>query len=205
MDFSVFSYWLTWVSFSIGLGVTLTVLWFSGILPFRRRVTLLDEGDLPWDQLLDLLQTKRKQGGDAAESADDLPSDQVLKDLLKQLPAKRGAAPMSEDEASYLRSGRQRRASRRRWLNPVEARVTSVLDTAPQNGLIVNQSEGGLAILTDNEHAIGAVLFVSAVEAPKSIPAVGVTVRHTRRAGKLWIHGCEYLQEVPWNVKVWFG
>jgi hypothetical protein len=32
-----------------------------------------------------------------------------------------------------------------------------------------------------------------------------VVVRHSRAAGKLWLTGCEYDEDVPWNVKVWFG
>lgn len=206
MSFFDPSNWLTWVSIAIGLGVTVTVLWLSGVFSVRKHVVLWGEGELPWEQLLDMLQTQRQQQGDKAW--EDLPPDQLLNLLLKQLPATRvpvNPASMSVDEASYLKSGRQRRASRRRWLNPIEARLTSMLDTAPQQGLIINQSDGGLAVLTDNEHAVGSVLFVSAVEAPKYVPAVGITVRHVRRAGKLWILGGEYLKELPWNVKVWFG
>lgn len=199
-----FSNSMTWASLGIGLGVAFIVLWLSGVFSFRRRFRLGDEGDIPWQQLLSLLQPKHKQpDGALPEALEALPADQLLKKLLQQLPATRSISSMSMDEReAYVR---ERRSGRRPRWNPVEARLTTGIDAEPQLGLIVRQADDGLAILTDSEHALGSVLFVSATEAPKSVPAVGITVQQARRTGKLWIITCQYLQEIPWNVKVWFG
>ena|SRR5262245_3281357 len=204
--------WLTWFSVAIGLAVTLLVLWLSSWLMARRRASLaFDSGEMPWEQLLELLKEGQGPGGALPEAWANLPSDQLLQMLLLQIPKRSPsdlptmAGSLDDDEANYLKFGQQRRATRRRWLNPTEVCLTTAFDDTVLKGLVINRSDGGLAILTDSEHPIGALLFAKAIEMPKSMQAVTIAIRHVRSVGKLWVIGCQYVGEVPWNIKVWFG
>src|SRR5205823_1820377 len=129
-----------------------------------------------------------------------------FKQLMTQIP-KSGlsAAKMSVLADETLPPGAERRSSRRRWANPIEVRLTSPFHEQPQHGLVINRSTGGLAVLTDANFSPGTVLFVRPEEAPASVPAVEVEVRHSRMVSKLCLIGCQYRGELPWNVKVWFG
>jgi hypothetical protein len=73
------------------------------------------------------------------------------------------------------------------------------------HGLVFNRSVGGLAILTDVEFTPDTILSARAVHAPQGFGYARICVRHARQVSKLWIIGCEYTEEIPWNVKVWFG
>jgi hypothetical protein len=73
------------------------------------------------------------------------------------------------------------------------------------HGLVINRSTGCLAILLQAEVPAGTSIQVHPVEAPRSVPAVNLEVRHCRKAGRLFLIGCEFCEEVPWNVRVWFG
>lgn len=204
-----FEYWLTWLSLAIGLGVTGLILVISRVFAPRRSALGPADDDLPWEDLLEKLKAhQREHGGQLPDTWEKLSSSDLLKVLLRDIPKAPGAvaqAVAAADEATYLQSGSQRRGSRRRWLNPTEVRLTSPLRDEPHKGLVFNRSAGGLAILTDQDHPIDSILFLRAAEAPSSVPQVKICVRHTRQAGKLWVVGCQYLQEIPWNVKVWFG
>jgi len=206
-----FSSWLTWFSIAIGLAVTLLILWLSNYVLSRRRTVAFDGGEMPWEQLLELLKEGQGPGGALPDAWQNLPSDQLLQMLLQQIPKKSGAdlasiaGPVDEDEANYLKFGEQRRSFRRRWLNPTEITLTTAFDDAAIKGLVINRSDGGLAILVDSEYPVGSLLFAKALEMPKSIPAVTIAIRHVRSVGKLWMIGCQYVGEVPWNIKVWFG
>lgn len=205
------SSWMTWFSVAIGLSVTLIVLWISGVIAARRRTLAVNFGEIPWDQLLELLKEGQSPGGALPDAWNNLPPDKLLQVLLQQIPKRSPsdipttAATVEDDDAGYLNFGRQRRSSRRRWLNPTEVSLTTAFNETPLKGLVINRSDGGLAVLTDTEHAIGSLLFAKAIEMPKNIQAVTIAVRHVRPVGRLWIIGCQYVGEVPWNIKVWFG
>jgi hypothetical protein len=204
-----FTYWLTWVSLAIGLGVGWLVYMASGyILPARRRrAQAVAEEDLPWDDLLESLKSHKKgDGGELPEGWEDLSPDELLKLVIVQKPgADHEAKAPLPDEDMPLPPGAERRRSRRRWNAPVDVRITAPFHEKPLHGIVVNRSTGGVAVLTDTELAPGTIIFVRAAEAPSSVPSAELLVRHSRAAGKLWLMGCQYKKEVPWSVKVWFG
>jgi hypothetical protein len=37
------------------------------------------------------------------------------------------------------------------------------------------------------------------------VPTVEVEVRHCQKAGKNFLIGCQFRDEVPWKVHVWLG
>jgi hypothetical protein len=205
-----FSGWLTWASLAIGLSVGWLVYRVSGyVMPARRRNRLLlAEDDVPWESLLELLKERHRER-EAEGYVDDLPPDELFRLLMSRVPptAKLGTDPgeISAEDVRYLKTGRERRGSRRRWANPIEVRLTSPFHEKPLTGLVINRSAGGLAIVADADFKPGSALFVRAVEAPASVPSVEIIVRHSRRVARLWLVGCQYKTEVPWNVKVWFG
>jgi len=110
-----------------------------------------------------------------------------------------------EEEVAYLKQAPERRRAPRRWGNPVEVRIISPTTAAPLRGVVINRSEGGLALLVDDPYEEGTLLKVHAVQAPDSITWLSVEVRNCRPVGKNWMIGCRYPQEPPWHAVVWFG
>ena len=121
--------------------------------------------------------------------------------LLAELP-KRTARPPSSPSADVgmSPSGSKIRGNKRRWANPTEVLLNSPYHDKPLHGLVVNQATGGLAILVDVPFNADTTLVVRAVDAPKDVPSVEISVRHSQQVSKLWIIGCQYKQEVPWNA-----
>src|SRR5207244_3551019 len=158
----------------------------------RRRKGAHCEEDLPWEALLSLLKERYK--GKSAED-EDLSSNSLMDLLLADLPKANG---ITEDDAKWV-PGAERRRTRRRWSNPVEVMIISPFHTTPIHGLVINRSSGGLAILVDIPFDPDTSLSVRALEAVKGIGFADVSVRHSRRVGKLWVIGCQYKDDVPWN------
>jgi hypothetical protein len=73
------------------------------------------------------------------------------------------------------------------------------------HGLVINRSTGGLAILLQQEVPAGTSVEVRSVEAPRSVPFIKLEVSHCLKAGGLFLIGCQFCEEVPWHVRVWFG
>ena len=214
------SSWTNWLI--LGVGTLVTSLVFAILYwrwAFRRTMSLralegalqgINEEDLPWEQLLQLL---RQRGKELAESGtppeEDLPPEELLKLLLSRLPSMpgRGQAPvmLPPEEEDFLAANPDRRTSRRRWGNPTEIFLNSPLWSKQLHGLVINRSLTGLAIFIDMEIQAGTFLKVRSVEAPYYVPWVEIEVKYTKKAGRNFIMGCQYRAEVPWNVRVWFG
>ncbi len=199
----------TWLIPGVGVSVAATVVGFVAVLGRwrrRRRAVACREEDLPWDVLLDVLRRRKREHGGSANEDGGLP-DELLEELLALLPAAaRGAPEGAPDDLQFLSDGGvEKRAGRRRWGNPTEIYVDARLWPSPVHGLVINRSTGGLAILLQDEVPAGTSIKVHAVEAPRSVPSVTMEVRHCRKAGQLFLIGCEFCDEVPWNVRVWFG
>jgi hypothetical protein len=173
----------------------------------RRRPVASREEDLPWEDLLELLRRRRGQEIDGPPKDEDVPPDELIKELLALLPAAGSRAPEAppEDLQFVAGGGAEKRTSRRRWGNPTEVNVDALLWPRPVHGIVINRSTGGLAILLQDEVPAGTTIQVHPVEAPRSVRAVSLEVRHCRKAGRLFLIGCEFSEEVPWNVRVWFG
>src|SRR5271165_1171584 len=66
-----------------------------------------------------------------------------------------------------------RRVHPRRWGNPVEV-IVSGYGSHPGKAVIVNRSEGGVALLTDQPAAPGTTVKIRPAEAPESVPWIVV-------------------------------
>src|SRR5262245_44404183 len=203
-----FTSWLTWLHLAMGLGVAYLV--FTSLMSWLRSRRKEDElplpppeEDLPWEELLELMKERYQGGGELSESLD---TNELCQVLLSQLPKNRPSTiPRVPEEEAGVGSGTERRRTRRRWFNPTVVSFYSPLQNEPLHGIVVNRSTGGLAMLSDADFAKGTMLFVRSVEAPAFISPVKVQVRHSRPAGRMWLVGCQFTEELPWNVKVWFG
>lgn len=189
--------WEVWASLGTGLGVGGLIIALGRYTRFfkRRAASMPGQEDLPWEDLLELLKSQDE------EAVAGLSSTQLLEYLMAQIPG-------STDESSsgtWTSPNTERRRGRRRWLNPVEVAVFSPFHDQPLHGVVINRSVGGLAILCDVNFEPDTVLRVRAVEAPPETGFVDLCVRHSREVSRLWLIGCQYKNDVPWNVKVWFG
>jgi hypothetical protein len=200
----------TWLVPSVGLMVAGSVYLMLGYVRrrFRRRRGASREEDLSWQDLLASLRRRRREREKAGLSADeDLPPEELFKELLAGLPADALREPVAtvEDLLYQTQGGLEKRSGRRRWGNPTEVHV--ILPTGPSrvHGLVINRSTGGLAILVQQEVPAGTSIKIHSVEAPRSVPFTELQVCHCRKAGRLFLIGCEFREDVPWNVRVWFG
>jgi hypothetical protein len=203
---------ISWVPLVAGLLVTSLMLGFMLVFrswrrPRLRRLSQVSlEEDLPWEALLRLLE-KRDRERAAAGLPPEKTTDEELAQLLATLPTVPEAAPVElpEDREFQLTGGAERRRGRRRWGNPTEAHLFSYLWAGHRHGMVVNRSTGGLGIFTDGEVPPGTALRVRAAEAPAYVPAVQAEVRHCLKVGKGFILGCMFNEDLPWNLRVWFG
>jgi len=200
--------WTAWVVSGVGVAVAALVVVLVVLVGRwrRRRAGGSEEEDLSWADLLALVRRRRREREEAGlPPDDDLPPDEWLRGLLGRLPALEGGAPAAGEFEFLTRGGVERRRARRHWGNPTEVYLTSPLWADRVHGLVVNRSTGGLAILLDKEAPAGASLGVRSAEAPGSVPTVEVEVRHCRKAGKNFLIGCQFRDEVPWKARVWLG
>jgi hypothetical protein len=200
----------TWLVPGVGLMVAGSVYVVLGYI--RRRVRRGHGGsreeDLSWQDLLASLRRRRREREKAGLSADeDLPPEELFKELLAGLPADalRQPAAAVEDLFFQTQGGVEKRAGRRRWGNPTEVHVILPVGPSRVHGLVINRSTGGLAILVQQEVSAGTSIKVHSVEAPRSVPFIEMEVCHCRKAGRLFLIGCQFCEDVPWNVRVWFG
>jgi hypothetical protein len=202
--------WVAWSALGTGVAVTGLVIGGGVILGRlrrrRRQWEASREEDLPWDDLLAMIE-KHNQDRAAKGMPPEEVSEALLTQLVSQLPALPNARPVERPEdRDFQESGEtNRRSSRRRWGNPTEIYVRSYLWTGPLHALVVNRSTGGLGIYMDKEAPPGTPLRIRAKEAPESIPLARAEVRHCRKVSGGYFIGCEFVDDVPWNVRVWFG
>jgi hypothetical protein len=190
--------WMIWASLGAGVCVSGLVFTLGRRIGRRRRQPVVNQEELPWEQLLALM-TERYAGRSAAD--EKLSPDELMDLLMVGVPTTSSAAP----EGAEWFSGGERRRARRRWTNPVEVMIISPFHDKPIHGLVVNRSTGGMAILTDFDFAVETHLSLRPLAAPQGVGYVKVQVRHIQSVSRLWIMGCAYTAELPWNVKVWFG
>jgi hypothetical protein len=219
----------TWLVLGVGVTVAASVYGLLGYV--RRRLRSRRAGsreeDLSWEDLLEKLRLRRRERQEAGLSADeDLSLEELFRELLPTVPAEPPGEPMSavEDLKSPVlggigrgpadapgdlqfqaQGGVERRVGRRRWGNPTEVHVILPAWPGGVHGLVINRSTGGLALLLQKEAPEGTSIQVRSVEAPRSVPSIKLEVRHCRKAGGLFLIGCQFCEEVPWNVRVWYG
>src|SRR6186997_508496 len=180
--------WVIWTSLGIGLVVSGLVYgvgrWMRPIR-MRRKVEALCEDDIPWEGLLEVMKTRYGAGKSGAD--EELPGDEMLEELLAEVPE---GTPAPAD--AHWSAVPERRRGMRRWFNPIEVVLISPVHENPLPGLVVNRSSGGLAILMDVAFDTDTVLSVRPKYAPAGVKYVYIRVRHARKASKLWVIGCQY-------------
>jgi hypothetical protein len=201
--------WTTWLALGVGIAVAFLVYVVLSRLKARRRLLAFSNGDLPWEDLLQMLRARHQElAASGSPPQEHLTPDELLKLLLSRLPAKRRrrAPEVPPEEREYLASGgAERRSSPRRWGNPTEVSLTSVLWSGPLHGLVINRSAGGFAIFVDEEVQPATILTVRPLEAPYYVPPVEIEVKQCRKVRRNFLIGCQASTEIPWNVLAWFG
>jgi len=204
-----FAHWTTWLAVGVGLAVAALVYVVLSRVKARRRQLAFWSGDLPWKDLLELLRARHGELAASGSAQENLPPDELLALLLSRLPKRRRRRRQPEvppEEREYLaRGGAEQRSSCRRWGEPTEVWLTSSLSFARLHGLVINRSNGGLAIFTDKEVEPTTILTVRPVEAPSYVPSVEIEVKHCHKVRRQFLIGCQFSTEIPWNVLAWFG
>ena len=201
---------VTWLVPGVGVTVAAFVYVLLGYIRrrLRRRKGGSKEEDMSWAELLESLRRRRRDREQAGLPADeDMPPEELFKELQATLPAEALREPEAEPEDLQFQTqgGIEKRAGRRRWGNPTEVHIISPIWPPRTHGLVINRSTGGLAILLEHEVPAGTSIEVHSVEAPSSVPFIKMQVCHCRKAGGLFLIGCQFCEEVPWNIRVWFG
>ena len=203
----------TLVAVGVGLAVAFVVYLVLSRLKAQRRQLAFSSGDLPWEELLELLRARHIELAASGSLEENLPPDELLALLLSRLPAKRRRREreVPPEEREYLAGGgAERRSSFRRWGTPTAVCLTppSSFDPAhasPLQGMVINRSAGGFAIFVDKEVEPTTILMVRPLEAPSYVPSVMIEVKHCRKVRRKFLIGCESSTEIPWNVLAWFG
>jgi hypothetical protein len=203
------SAWSSWAALGSGAAVAALVAG-GGLMVGRWRgrprmhMKLSTDEELPWDLILHLVEEHNHARAEKGEPPEEL-TDDLLAQLVARLPVIPDRPESKEDREYRLGGGAEKRTSRRRWGNPTDILLRTYLWEGDTHGLVVNRSTGGLGIYIDREVPADTSLQVRAVEAPHYIPSIWAEVRHCRKVGKGWFLGCQFSDEVPWNVRVWFG
>lgn len=188
--------WETWVVIGVGVGVTtcgfvVTLRWLAMDDPPPRLRGLEPVPRSKLRSLVRRLRWRRPEPVPHVLTA-DRPTVDEMAIMLESMV----------DEA--VKVHKEMRNSPRRWGDPREVRI-KLPDERRLCGVVINRSEGGVALLLDEKFALDLVVAVRATEAPADVPWINVQVRHCRKAGRNWLVGCQYQESPPWNVLVWFG
>jgi hypothetical protein len=200
--------WTTWLTLAVGVVVAALVYTVLARVKRRRLLAFANAEDLPWEELLELLQARHCElAASGAALEENLPPDQLLTLLLSRLPEKGGRSPqVPPEDCEYLTGGgAERRTSRRRWGNPIEVSLRSRLWPKLLHGLVINRSTGGFAIFVDAQIEPTTIVWVRPLEAPNYIKEIEVEVKHCRKIHRNFLIGCQSTTEVPWNILAWFG
>ena len=124
-------------------------------------------------------------------------------------PAEEPAAPASQSVILLSRRperGRDKRRSLRRKGNPVAVFISDARNPEkPMEGLVLDRSRGGLFLSVPQKIDVGCLLAVRTADFPDSIASVRLRVRHCKQKGQEWRIGCQFTEELPWSVLLFFG
>ena len=113
------------------------------------------------------------------------------------------AKPASESNAVPV----ERRASPRRYGDPVEVRLRSYDYADPAcgpTGWVRDRCPNGLALTTDKPIEVGSWLRVRTSNVPDDVAWVDVTVRHCRPQGSRSVVGCHFVEAPPRELLLLF-
>jgi len=212
--------WTTWIPLGTGALVACMVFGFTVVYSrWRRRdewradlygadvapAAASREEDLPWQDLLALLEKHNSERAKVGLPPEK-PTEEVLAQLVASLPTQ-NASPLErpEDREFQALGIDERRGGQRRWGNPISVQLVSPQWEIPLHGIVVNRSTGGLGIFADQEIPPGTLVQLRPADAPWYVQTVEVEVRHCSKVGKGFLFGCEFSEDVPWKVRVWFG
>lgn len=116
-----------------------------------------------------------------------------------------GGAPDDEELPAEVL---EKRDSRRRKGQPVAVYVALDSPRAkPITGYVLDRSKTGLKLIVNKRHEAGCLIRARAENAPDTFPWVRLEVKRcaaTSIRGK-WELGCEFQEELAWNVLLSFG
>jgi serine/threonine protein kinase len=99
-----------------------------------------------------------------------------------------------------------RRKSSRRTGNLIPVQIADPLGKdEPIHGWVVDRSAGGLGLVLRAAVEIGTTVKVHADRAGASAPWVQVRVIHCRRESARWRVGCQFVEQLGWDVRSQFG
>jgi hypothetical protein len=127
-----------------------------------------------------------------AASATEAPSGQKLQATLKR-----------EQHPGRIKD---KRRSIRRGGDPVPVLVTDGLaSTEPVPGMVLNRSRGGLCLSVPQRIEVGQLLAVRTHAFPQDLASLQLRVRHCQPTADGWRIGCQFVEELPWNIILMFG
>ena len=103
-------------------------------------------------------------------------------------------------------SGRDKRGSLRRGGEPIPVFVSNnLVPGEPMQGMVLNRSRGGLCLSIPQPVEVDQTLAVRTGHFPEDLASVQLRVRHCQQTRDGWRIGCQFVQELPWNVILMFG
>jgi hypothetical protein len=112
----------------------------------------------------------------------------------------------STDDPFIHKSRTERRASLRRKGIPIEVVLRDARGRLNQGtGWVTDRSLGGLCLVVSKPVQVGACLQVRSVQAPGTVPWVGMEIMRCLEKNGRWVLGCRFLQQPAWNVLMLFG
>jgi hypothetical protein len=103
-------------------------------------------------------------------------------------------------------SAADRREAARRSGNPVGVLLYDAAGRRELGrGLVLDRSLGGIALLAEGAVQAGAVVGILAAGAPVTAVPVQVVVKTTRREGRGYRLGCQFVRPPSWGDRIQFG
>jgi len=117
------------------------------------------------------------------------------------------AAAPEDGASSGGKRGRERRGTDRRGGNQIAVLISNSNATAdPLVGWVINRSNGGLRLSTDERVATtGMILSVRPRASLKETPWIQVEVRSCSQSNGYWDLHCKFVQTPPWGTLLLFG
>ncbi|NBO93777.1 MAG: PilZ domain-containing protein [Planctomycetia bacterium] len=114
--------------------------------------------------------------------------------------------PQEASEMKFVEGLRpERRSAPRRKGNTVEVLLSMDDQSPPMCGWVIDRSQGGLCILSDQPIAELTVLRVRPRVGVEQLPWTEVTIRYCREHGHQFELGCQFHRTPTYNVMLQFG